>query len=110
MSTAHSDFPSDGQRDHSLLITEAQQREFLQKLIEIEHDVRETIRGATVDTPGGRAAAERSLAEFSALTAQARRAARNAVTVEERIAHLDFEPEEVDSGDPDPGDGVPGVG
>lgn len=92
MSTAHPENPEDEHRDHSLLITEAQQRDFLERLTEIEHDVRATIRAAVADTPQAKAAAERSIADFSDITSRARTATRNAVTVEERIAHLDFTP------------------
>ncbi|WP_190817642.1 hypothetical protein [Saccharopolyspora pogona] len=87
----HPEIPPDGERDHSLLISEAQQQHMLVTIVEIEHDIRRELLLIVGDTPTHRAAVEADLAEICQLAAQACRAVRNAVTVEERIAHLDFE-------------------
>ncbi|WP_190817131.1 hypothetical protein [Saccharopolyspora pogona] len=90
----HPEVPPDGERDDRLLISEERQRDLLSQLVEIEHDVHQATLDAVGDDPAGRAAVEAHLAEFTELTRQARRFVRNAVTVEERIAHLDFDVDE----------------
>lgn len=86
----HPELPVDDERDHSLLITEAQQCDILMRLVEIEQDLESAIREILSETSSGAAEAERVLAEFGDLAAHARSATRNAITVEERIARLDF--------------------
>lgn len=87
----HPEVPPDGERDQRLLISEEGQRDLLSQLVEIEHDIHQATLDAVGDDPADRAAAEAQLAEFTELTRRARRLVRNAVTVEERIAHLDFD-------------------
>ncbi|MEV6233547.1 hypothetical protein AB0L88_37365 [Saccharopolyspora shandongensis] len=94
MTAEHPEVPPDGERDHSLLISEERQRDLLSQLVEIEHEVRRVTLDAAGNGPANRAAAEAHLAEFTELTKRACRAVRNAVTVEERIAHLDFDVDE----------------
>jgi hypothetical protein len=91
MTARHPEVPDDSERDHSLFITEAQQRELLETITEIEHDVRKMTFEAMRDTPANRAAAEEHLARLTLLSQQTRDAISNVVTVEERIAHLDFD-------------------
>ncbi|WP_421671878.1 hypothetical protein [Saccharopolyspora spinosa] len=73
------------------MISEERQRDMLSKLVEIEHDIHRATLDAVGDDAASRAAVEAHLAEITELTRQARRFVRNAVTVEERIAHLDFD-------------------
>ncbi|PKW14801.1 hypothetical protein [Saccharopolyspora spinosa] len=90
MVTRHPEVPDDADRDHSLLITEAQQRELLAFLTTTEFELREVTLQVLSETPIGRDVAEQHLAELTELTRQACDVIANAVTVEERIAHLDF--------------------
>ncbi|QIZ36287.1 hypothetical protein [Saccharopolyspora sp. ASAGF58] len=96
MTNRHPEVPDDADRDHSLLITEAQQRELLEFFTTTEFELREVTLQALAETPIGRDVAEQHLAGLTELTRQACDVIANAVTVEERIAHLDFVP-----GDPD---------
>ncbi|MEV0703032.1 hypothetical protein AB0I53_34645 [Saccharopolyspora sp. NPDC050389] len=91
MTAKHPEVPPDGERDHGLLISEERQRDLLSQLVEVEHEIHRVTLDAACDTPANRAAVEAHLAEFTELARRARRAVRNAVTVEERIAHLDFD-------------------
>jgi hypothetical protein len=94
MTARHPEIPDDAQRDHSLLITEAQQSELLEFLATTEYELREVTLEAFGNSPIGQEVAEQHLAELSALTRQVCDAVANAVTVEERIAHLDFPTED----------------
>ncbi|MGW3467829.1 hypothetical protein ACWDKQ_05005 [Saccharopolyspora sp. NPDC000995] len=91
MGDRHPEVPPDGERDQRLLISEQRQRDLLSQLVEIEHDIHQATLDAVEDDAASRAAVEAHLAEITELTRQARRFVRNAVTVEERIAHLDFD-------------------
>lgn len=84
----HPEIPA--HRDRSLLITEAQQAEMIADLVRLEHELDRVHRETEVPHAPSRALLDQLSAEMAGLFEEIRTGLRNAVTVEERIAHLDF--------------------
>ncbi|MER5389367.1 hypothetical protein [Saccharopolyspora sp. NPDC002686] len=87
----HPEVPDPASRDHSLLMTEAEQAETTARLVDLQQHCAE-LRQFAVPDPAAQRYLDEQADELDDLIAQACDALRNVVTVEERIGHLDFEP------------------